>query len=532
MKNIFLAIFSGVLLSLSWPTYGFAGLLFIAFIPLLVAINNIYNSKVKRDGLKVFGLAYISFVIWNYITTWWLHFADFYAALFAVLANALLMALVIRIYYFAKKRVGSHLSIIFLPALWMSFEKMHLNWDLSWPWLNLGNGFADYYKWIQWYEYTGAFGGTFWVWVVNLTLLTGVLKYLDSKNVYLLIPSSIRAIILIAVPISFSYYIYNNYEEKGIETNVVVLQPNIDPYVEKYKFGDNLLSKQLVELAEKEIKENTSFVFGPETSLPDGSQIRNLDKYKSVKEIKSFVQKNNKTTFVTGATLVQWYFDKNDATETARASRNKKSWYDVYNSAISINNSDSISVYHKSKLVVGVENMPFRNIIQPLLGNVVIDLGGTIGTLGIQENRSVFTNKNYNITTAPIICYESVYGEFVTGYVKNGANILSVITNDGWWNNTQGHKQHLSFSRLRAIENRRGVARSANTGISAFINQRGDILKSLPYGVKGSISENIKANTEITVYTEFGDSIVRIAMFIAMIIFLYVLTIKKKSVAY
>lgn len=532
MKNIYLAISSGILLSLSWPTYGFAGLLFVAFIPLLIAINNIYVSKVKRDGLKVFGLSYLSFVIWNFITTWWLHFADFYAGLFAVLANALLMALVIRIYYFTKKRVGNHLSTIFLPAIWMSFEKMHLNWDLSWPWLNLGNGFAEFYKWIQWYEYTGVFGGTFWVWVVNLTLLTGVLRYLDSKNIKSLVTSSIRTIVIIVVPISFSYYLYNNYEEKGKETNIVVLQPNIDPYAEKYKLGDDLLSKQLTELAEKEVKENTSFVIGPETSLPDGTQIRNIEKYNSIKTLRSFLNNHTKTNFVTGATLVKWYFNKEDVTETARATRNKKSWYDVFNSAIFLNDSDSISFYHKSKLVVGVENMPFRNIIKPLLGNVVIDLGGTIGTLGIQKERSVFTNENYNITTAPIVCYESVYGEFVTGYVKNGANILSVITNDGWWKETQGHKQHLSFSRLRAIENRRSVARSANTGISAFINQRGDIINSLPYGVEGSISSNIKANTEITVYTEFGDSLVRVAMFIAAIIFLYVLTVKKKSLVF
>ena len=528
MKNIFLAIFSGILLALSWPTYGFAGFLFIAFVPLLVAINNIYKSDTKRDGLKVFGLSYLSFVIWNFVTTWWLHFADFYAGLFAVLANALLMALVVRIYYFTRKRVGNHLSTIFLPALWMAFEKLHLIWDLSWPWLNLGNGFSEYYKWIQWYEYTGTFGGTFWVWVVNLTLLIGVLKYLETKNISSLTPSLIRTVILIVVPISFSYYIYNNYQEKGIETNVVVLQPNLDPYTEKFRFDDDVLSKQLTDLAEKEIEENTSFVFGPETSLPNGINIKDIYKYPSIKNIEAFTKKHNNTNFITGATLIQWYFNKKDAPETARASKND-TWYNVYNSAISINNTDSIDLYHKSKLVVGVENMPFVSMIKPLLGDVIINLGGTVGTLGTQEKRSVFTNKKYGITTAPIICYESVYGEYVTDFVKNGANILSVITNDGWWNDTQGHKQHLSLSRLRAIENRRSVARSANTGISAFINQRGDIIKSLPYGVKGSISENIKANNEITIYTEFGDSIVRVAMFIALIIFTYALTYRKGS---
>jgi|LGOV01.1.fsa_nt_gb apolipoprotein N-acyltransferase len=530
MKNIFLAILSGLLLALSWPTYGFAGLLFIAFIPLLVAINNIYEAKIKKDGIKVFGLSYLSFVIWNFITTWWLHYADFYAGLFAVLANALLMATLIRIYYFAKKRVGNHLSTIFLPALWISFEKMHLIWDLSWPWLNLGNGFAEYYKWIQWYEYTGVFGGTLWVWIVNLTLLTGVLKFIKNRNFTLLKPALIRTAILIIIPISYSYYIYANYQEKGDTTNIVVLQPNLDPYGEKFRYGDEKLSYQLTALAEKEIKENTSFVFGPETSLPDGIVIKKMNKYQAIKNIKQFISKHNKTNFVSGATLVNWYFDKSKVTETANTTRNKKSWYDIYNSAFLINNTDSISIYHKSKLVVGVEHMPFRNIIKPILGDYIINLGGTVGTHATQEERGVFTNNN--ISTAPIICYESVYGEFVTGYVQNGANILSVITNDGWWQNTQGHKQHLSFSRLRAIENRRSVARSANTGISAFINQRGDITKSLPYGVKGVLADDIHVNSELTVYTKFGDYIARVSFFIALIIFMYILTIRKKSLMY
>ncbi len=228
--------------------------------------------------------------------------------------------------------------------------------------------------------------------------------------------------------------------------------------------------------------------------------------------------------------MVNWYFDKSKVTETANTTRNKKSWYDIYNSAFLINNTDSISIYHKSKLVVGVEHMPFRNIIKPILGDYIINLGGTVGTHATQEERGVFTNNN--ISTAPIICYESVYGEFVTGYVQNGANILSVITNDGWWQNTQGHKQHLSFSRLRAIENRRSVARSANTGISAFINQRGDITKSLPYGVKGVLADDIHVNSELTVYTKFGDYIARVSFFIALIIFMYILTIRKKSLMY
>jgi len=169
--------------------------------------------------------------------------------------------------------------------------------------------------------------------------------------------------------------------------------------------------------------------------------------------------------------------------------------------------------------VVGVENFPYQDLLRPILGNIMIDLGGTVAMKTTQEKREVFhLNNNYN--TAPIICYESVYGDYVTGYVKNGANFLSIITNDAWWADTQGHKQHLSYAKLRAIETRRSVVRSANTGISAFINEKGDIVKSLAYEETGSIKNNITLNSELTFYVKHGDYIARVAQFLALFLFL------------
>jgi len=105
--------------------------------------------------------------------------------------------------------------------------------------------------------------------------------------------------------------------------------------------------------------------------------------------------------------------------------------------------------------------------------------------------------------------------------VENGANFLSIITNDAWWGDTQGHQQHLSYARLRAIENRRYVARSANTGISAIINSRGDILKTLAYEERGSISGRVGIQNELTFYSQYGDYLARIAQFLALFIFLF-----------
>ena len=156
----------------------------------------------------------------------------------------------------------------------------------------------------------------------------------------------------------------------------------------------------------------------------------------------------------------------------------------------------------------------------------MLDFGGATSSLGIDKERKVFVNQFNKAKVAPIICYESIYGEFVTDYVKNGANLLAIMTNDSWWGSTDGHRQLLLYGNLRAIENRRAIVRSANSGISAFVNQRGDIMKSLPYGEQGALNGTILLNSELTFYAKYGDVLARIALLIMGIILAYTLAQK------
>src|SRR5690606_3743932 len=157
-----------------------------------------------------------------------------------------------------------------------------------------------------------------------------------------------------------------------------------------------------------------------------------------------------------------------------------------------------------------------------------LELGGTISVKTTQENRSVFI-ANDNTKIAPIICYESVYGEYVTGYVKNGADFLAIITNDAWWDETQGHKQHLSLARLRAIETRRAIARSANTGISAFINQKGEITSQTKYNQKTALLGNVTLNQKQTLYVLWGDYIAKISVLITGVLLVMLLFRKTRK---
>ena len=121
------------------------------------------------------------------------------------------MALVIIIYHTVANRTSQNRSLLFLIALWICFEKLHLGWEFSWPWLNLGNGFSEYITWIQWYEYTGTFGGTLWVLLTNTLVFTSILKYNQEKSKQIIKVAVLKTSLLISIPILVSFIIFKTY---------------------------------------------------------------------------------------------------------------------------------------------------------------------------------------------------------------------------------------------------------------------------------------------------------------------------------
>ena len=528
MRQLLLAIASGLLLALGWPTYGFPLLLFFGFVPLLFVEHSIRNSALKRKKLTLFGYSYLTFVIWNFITTNWLQYADVFGASFAILVNSLLMALVIIIYHTVANRTSQNRSLLFLIALWICFEKLHLGWEFSWPWLNLGNGFSENISWIQWYEYTGTFGGTLWVLLTNTLVFTSILKYNQEKSKQIIKVAVLKTSLLISIPILVSFIIFKTYKIEGEKINVIALQPNIDPYSEKYNTSNIQIADLLFELSNTKITDSTDYILAPETVFADNLKIDEFDISLLKFKLKSYINEHPNVNLLTGVSFIKFIYDEKDVKSETNYLKNNI-WYNDYNSAMLINTNNNVQLYHKSKLVVGIENFPYQGVLKPILGDAMIDLGGTVAMKTTQSNRDVFTASNGKSKAAPIICYESVYGEFVTGYVRNGADFLAIVTNDAWWNNTQGHKQHLSYARLRAIETRRDIARSANTGISAFINAKGEITKSLVYDTQGALAGSVTLNKKQTFYVLAGDYIARIAMFIALFVFLITFFRRKKT---
>ena len=541
MKNLLLALISGVLLAISWPTYGIPFFIFFAFVPLLMMEHNIAKfSDIKRKSLAIFGLSYLTFVIWNAVTTGWLYNSklpdgsnSLLAVLFPVLTNAFFMSIIFHFYRLYKRSQGTYFGLVFFVVIWMAFEKLHLVWEFTWPWLNLGNVFADYHQFIQWYDTLGATGGSFWILICNvLAFYTFRIWEAGRKRTPLIKNVSMLAGFII-LPMLISLVKYYNYAPKTVGTlNVTMLQPALDPYNEKYQKDSLTIESDLLKLgSENSIitlrgkeTQNIDLYLAPETSLPGPGSIseRGFNNSLLINNIKAFLTQHPKSVFAGGISSYYVYKEDEEKPVTASYLERQGIWVDEYNSAIQIIPNQQPEVYHKAMLVPGVEIFPYINFFKPILGDVMLDLGGTTRSLGVSKERKVFANPYNKSVIAPIICYESVYGEYVTDYVKKGANLLTIVTNDSWWGFSQGHKQLLAYAKLRAIETRREIARSANSGTSAHINSRGDIVDDLPYGAKGALIAKVNLIDHETFYTKSGDFLSRLSMFVIGALLLFI----------
>lgn len=490
------ALLSGVLLSVGWPPLPTAPLLLIAWVPFLLAL--IYENKAKYHNRATWQLCILTFGVWNLASLWWVGLASVLGAVLAIVCNTLFFSVVVIAAIRVWKRFGLAMGGFALLTLWTAFEWWHFRWALSFPWMTLGNGLASMNFLAQWYEYTGVLGGTIWILGTNILWTALLLSPKKTRVVaailFTLIPSVISPFV------NFPGFIASRpFGYKSLK--VWAVQPNYDPYGEK--FDPATYDRQLdtmIALTEK-APEGTDFILWPETSIPGNVEQEDFNSNWQIPDILA-LSKQRDATFVLGASYREKY--PNTAKRpTPTAAHYNDMWMDFYNSALMIQGGELKEVYHKSQLVLGVETLPYPDIIGDATEQF-FDLGGIAQPLGSQKEREVFESVSGE-KLAPIICYESVYGEHVAEYVRKGATVLGVITNDGWWGNTPGHVQHLQFGALRCIETRRPMIRSANTGISAEIDANGRIRQTLGWWKRGAIEANMTPGRRITFFVQYGD---------------------------
>ncbi len=517
---LLLSLLAGICLWAGWPSSPFFPFLFIGMA--LFIRSAMILIETKRSNLAYFSILYLGLLTWNSLGTWWLYHATIGGLLMANLANAALMTLPFFFMKFAYKTGMKKLVMPVFVFSWLGFEYLHHNWSLTWPWLTLGNGLAKFPEIVQWYEYTGTAGGSLWILIVS-ALLYSIFSDMNKLKV-------LSAIGIFLLPIFVSFLIFKNYElnpsNSSNTVEVVVLQPNFNTFTQKWSAGKDFIPyyeqlKIMIEKSREKLTQKTAFLVWPETSISGSHRESYFKSGEYFGALKTFLKDYPNLSLVAGFDSYELCKDQQNPTEFA-SFQEGLGYYESYNSAL-LFSKDSISIYHKSKFVPGAEQVPFPWLITPLEAI----LGGVgFGHFFGQEYQVPFTNQN-GVKVAPSICYESIFGEHIAEFNKNGAQILFILTNDDWWNNTEGHRHHYDYARLRAIENRLPIARSANTGFSGFFNAKGEDFLKTEYRQNACLkSEIVLGNTNITFYANHGDYIGKIASF--LLLFLLVFIIIKK----
>lgn len=532
-KLLLISSISGLLLSLAWLDLLFAPLMLVAFVPMLWVENYIAsNNEDKRfSPFAGFAYSYLPFLIWNATTIFWVAFST-PAALVLPFFQASLMAVTFQLFHWSKRVFGIEKKInsVFFIIFFLAFEFVELHWDFNFPWLNLGNSFAKYPALVQWYEFTGVAGGSFWILLSNIAafyLCDAVVKKSKFKS-YLYIFISI-----VCIPILFSLFLNFTYkEDKSVASDVVVVQPNLDPYEEQYTLSPQEVCNIIANLTLQKADKNTDYVLCPESCIQEYAWEEYMEEIGSIVYLRSFSNHFPKLEFIAGISSRK-KVEENQRTIATREHKRYGFLYENYNTAIKIDRdtlNPQSQLRHKSVLTPAVEKMPLQKYLG-FMENFILDLGGTVGTLGTDSDYKVFqSNEKPKVATA--ICYESIDGQHIANLVKAGAEMLFVITNDGWWKNTPGHRQHAAFASLRAIENRVYIARSANTGISSFVSPKGKVLQQTEYWQEDVIKETLYAQNKKTFYTRHGDYIYRTFSFLAVMSILLSLVygvLKKKN---
>lgn len=519
--SILLPAFSGILLALPWLIQETGFVLLFAFVPLFFAEFQLSRLNQQRE-YPFFGIFFFSFLLWNLLATWWITWVSFFGMVFIVTTNSLLMAGVWWLAGFVSRKFDKTLGYLSLVSFWIAYEFLLNHCEIPWPWLVLGNGFAWSAKIIQWYQYTGVTGGSFWVLLSNIFLFETLQAY-QGKRFKRFASWSSSSLATILIPILISVGIYFNYQESGSSVRIMAVQPNVDPYTEKFNgLSQKAQLQRIVGIIEANITDSVDLVVAPETSLPDACE--DSLRYISGNTIYSLIDKHPNLNFLGGALTTRKTLVAEQLNSGTRKSDDSAEKLEVFNSSVLFSSDHKIQINHKNLLVNGVERMPFQKYLS-FLNRLSLDLGGASSSLTAGERPVIFV-LNDSLKIGSVICFESVFGEYTSKVVSEGAGCLVVLTNDGWWKESAGVWQHFGYARIRAIENRRSIVHSANTGISGFINQRGDILKKTGINEQTAVISKINVNTTNTFYTSWGDFVGRIFVLLSGVIVVYLAVLR------
>jgi apolipoprotein N-acyltransferase len=520
--NLILVIATALLLGASYPPFETGVFAAVGFVPFLLLIERIDSYG------RFFRYSYATFFLFCLITLYWVggftHLKDPYLMIAGgalLLYQPLYFAVAASFYYFIRKRVHTDWAVAAFPFIWVTFEWLYAYGEFSFPWLTLGNTQTYQLEKIQFAEITGVYGISFWLLVINVLFFFLHRTINHGKKLS-------RNSILIATGIALIYLVPNFYSisvnKKALTSlshsslKIGIVQPNVDPW-DKWA-GANTFSgrwKQALHYIDliKEYRNDSLDI----AVLPESAILLNLPaSLTEYREYKNFVDSTN-IAIVSGYVKTE-YYTKSDAPVSASKIAGTEMYYDSYNSIMFTQpHVEETQMYSKMRLVPLAERIPYAESVPFLIEPLRWGVG--ISNWGKGRDSTIFADKKTNTKFLAMICYESIFPEFVASFVNKGAQYLIFITNDSWWGNTSGARQHSQYAVLRAVENRRWVVRCANGGISCFIDPYGNMYQSTKMYETDFIAQNISPRNEQTFYSRHGDWFARICASVALLVFLF-----------
>lgn len=515
-------VLTGILLGVSAIPSKVWFLGFIAFIPLLVASD--WTIARKRSFVLFTLQLFIALVIFYfYVYLWVLQTAN----LGFILGFLIVLPYLIFIspYILLKKR-GSRYSSVYFIAAWLTSELAQSYYQLGSPFFTLGNNLGASPKLIQWYEITGAAGGTLWILVVNFVLFYLAKAIIDnSKRMRVL---SLQALGILLLPMAISFIMFHTYREKGETCEVLIIHPSTDNKDVKYRVNIYELMDIYLDIMLPQLTENTEYVVLPETAITNAGWVEDLNNNLVIDHFRERTKEYPNFKLVTGAILYEEIPNVRqikgyERIPGIRYSEKYEKWYYTYNAALHIENKPPVQMRVKEGLVPYQEFAPYPRLM-PRLTPVGIDFQFSKR----KPNQSVFSDRD-NKKTAAFICYELVYGNKFTRVSRKGAKAFFVLLNEGWYDNPKVPKQFIQLTVIRAIENRRDVAHSSNMGISAFINQKGELIAKNESRAPGFLKHTINTNHKSTIYSTLGNYLGNLGLVTNLVMILINILRKRSS---
>jgi len=478
-----LFLLSALLLWLSSPGPGLSFCAWFALVPLLTGCAMVTPKKAALLGFGSGLVYYLLLIYWVVISLgtyghlpWWLCGI---ALLLLCAYMSLYLALFCAVCSWSMQAVAPVWSA---PLLWVGLDYVRGLLFSGFPWQDLGYSQFSTPLLIQAADLAGHHGITFLVIMTNcllFSLFAPWLKGISWRPAQTRIQTA-AAILLIAAALAYSFLQFKGiarHLESAAGYQVAVIQGNIEQdqkwVAEKQREAMEIYIRLSTEAAGEQPPE---LVIWPETAMPFNPPTSRL-----FPEVLSRTVLRNGYSLLSGA---PYFVEKGND-------------YELYNSALLARPDGSQSLYLKQHLVPFGEYIPFSDIL-PLPGPVVESIGN------FSAGKSARPLTAGKASLGVLICFESIFPDLARKEVANGANLLVNITNDAWFGRSSASIQHLAMAVLRAVENRRSLARAANTGISCFIDPAGRISQATPLFTTCSINGSPVLFKQNTIFTQIG----------------------------